>query len=66
MRLIVSKKENFMLLTFNDIKKITVGAVKISEESDGIHFYKCTEKQIKAWDKLRDVLGVISLSTTGI
>ena len=55
-----------MTLTFNDVKKITVGAVKISEETDGIHFYKCTDKQTKAWYALKEVLGSRSLATSGI
>ena len=28
-----------MRLTFEDIKKIAVGAIKITEEANGIHFY---------------------------
>ncbi len=55
-----------MKLTFKEIEKITVGAVKMSEEADGIHFYKCTDKQVKAWGALHKDLGTRSLATTGV
>jgi lysophospholipase L1-like esterase len=56
-----------MKLTFEQIKSVTVGAVKINAESDGIHFHKCTEKQEKAWAALNaNTLGPRSLATTGI
>lgn len=55
-----------MRLTFEDIKKIAVGAIKITEEANGIHFYKCTEKQQKAWAALKDILGYRALTTSGV
>jgi lysophospholipase L1-like esterase len=55
-----------MRLSFNDIRCITLGAHKIEELEDGIHFYKCTEKQNKAWAAYSEVLGTRALTTTGI
>ena len=55
-----------MLLTFEQIKAVTVGAVGIREENGVIRFDKCTEKQVKAWYALSDVLGQRSKTTTGI
>lgn len=54
------------ILSFEEICKITFGALDIKQESDGIHFYKCTEKQNKAWTALSHDLGVRALTTTGI
>ena len=55
-----------MKLSFDTIKSITAGAVRIWEESDGVHFRKCTEKQLDAWYKLNPVLGKNAAATTGI
>ncbi|MBR2354006.1 MAG: SGNH/GDSL hydrolase family protein [Clostridia bacterium] len=55
-----------MKLTFEQIKAITVGAVRIWESDDGIRFSKCTEKQVAAWYALNDVLGQRAETTTGI
>ena len=55
-----------MKLSFEQIKSITVGAVRIAEEEDGIRFYKCTEKQIEAWDKIHENFGYRARTTTGI
>ena len=55
-----------MKLTFEQIKNITLGAVNICEEENGIHFYKCTDKQNQAWDKLSETLGVRARTTTGV
>lgn len=55
-----------MKLTFEQIKGITVGAVNIREEENGIHFYKCTDKQNEAWDKLSETLGTRARTTTGV
>lgn len=38
----------------------------MSKEADGIHFYKCTDKQVKAWGALHKDLGARSLATTGV
>jgi hypothetical protein len=55
-----------MTLTLDQIKKITVGAVNIREEENGIHFYKCTDSQNEAWDKLSETLGMRARTTTGV
>lgn len=56
-----------MKLSFEKIKEITVGALKIVENSDFYSFYRCTEKQIKAWYDYGDtILGDRSKTTTGI
>ena len=55
-----------MKLNFDTIKKITVGALEIYEESDGIHFCKCTQKQLSAWKALAPHLYTNSAATTGI
>ncbi len=55
-----------MKLSFDTIKKITVGAVHIWQEEDGIHFGKCTQKQVDAWYALSTVLGERAETTTGV
>jgi len=53
-------------LTFEEINSITFGAVKITKEEDGVHFFKCTDKQNAAWKALSEVLGSRALTTTGV
>lgn len=55
-----------MKLSAQDIKRITVGAVYTEQKADGIHFFKCTEKQIQAYEKLRPELGARAASSTGV
>lgn len=55
-----------MFLKDNEIKNITAGAVKIEKNDTGLRFYKCTDKQIKAWYDFGHDLGVRAESTTGI
>lgn len=55
-----------MVLSFEQIKDITFGAVGIEKQMDGIHFYKCTRAQIDAWYKLRTDLGERAETTTGV
>ena len=55
-----------MKLTTEQIKQITTGAIRIEEKADGIHFYKCTEKQIAAWTEKNKDLGFRAAGTTGI
>ena len=54
------------MLSFEEIKKITVGAVNIENAVDGFRFYKCTKKQMDGWYALRQDLGQRSETTTGI
>ncbi|MBE6610167.1 MAG: SGNH/GDSL hydrolase family protein, partial [Ruminococcaceae bacterium] len=53
-------------LTFDEIKSITFGTVKITEEENGVHFFKCTDKQNEAWRALSETLGTRALTTTGV
>ena len=53
-------------LTFDEIKSITFGAVKITEEENGVHFFKCTDKQNEAWMAISETLGARALTTTGV
>lgn len=55
-----------MRLTFDEIKGITVGAIKTEQQDDGIHFFKCTKSQTEAWYELSRDLGDRSLCTTGV
>ena len=55
-----------MKLTFEQIKSVTVGSVNTVQTEEGIKFYKCTERQIEAWNRKSATLGDRALSTTGI
>lgn len=55
-----------MKLSFETVKSITVGAVRSFENADGMHFAKCTERQVAAWKNFSDGLGVNASATTGI
>ena len=55
-----------MKLSFETIKSITVGAVRIWEDNGNVHFCKCTQKQVDAWYKLEPILGERAENTTGI
>lgn len=55
-----------MILTLEQIKSITVGALKVWDEEGVIHFAKCTPKQVDAWYKLDEVLGFRAETTTGV
>ena len=41
-------------LTFEEIRALTHGAARVTEESDGLHFHKCTERQERAWKELKE------------
>ena len=55
-----------MKLTFDTIKQITAGAIRIEQAADGIHFYKCTDRQIEAWRLKNKDLGHRAAGTTGV
>ena len=55
-----------MKLTFEQIKSITVGSVNTREQDGGIHFAKCTDKQISEWKNKSQQLGTNSSTTTGV
>lgn len=55
-----------MILSVEQIKKLTVGAVGIEQTEDGICFYKMQKCQIEAFYALSDILGFRAKTTTGI
>lgn len=55
-----------MKLTFDQIKAVTFGAVSMELHDDGIHFFKCTKKQLDGWYSLHESLGDRALTTTGV
>lgn len=55
-----------MYLSIDEIKSITVGAVRTVLEGDGLHFYKCTERQTAAWYSQRKLMGERSVGSTGV
>ncbi len=55
-----------MYLSIDEIKSITVGAVRTVLEGDGLHFYKCTERQTEAWYSQRKLMGERSVGSTGV
>lgn len=55
-----------MKLTYDQIRSVTVGALRSEQKEDGIHFYKCTPKQIAAWYAQDPTLGERAETTTGV
>ena len=55
-----------MYLSIDEIKSITVGAARTVLEGDGLHFYKCTERQTAAWYAQRKLMGERSVGSTGV
>ena len=55
-----------MRLTLDQIKSVTVGALRIYEDEQGIRFQKCTEKQVAAWYARARILGERAETTTGV
>lgn len=55
-----------MKLTFEDIKSLTVGAVRIWEENGAVRFSKGTQKQIDAWYTFNEFLGDRAETTSGV
>ncbi len=55
-----------MKLTFEQIKQISFGAYSITEQADGVHYQRCTDKQIEAWGKLHVDLGERAGYSSGI
>lgn len=55
-----------MVLTFDEIKSVTSGAVSVEQAADGIHFFKCTKRQIAAWYQRGRALGERAETTTGV
>ena len=55
-----------MKLSFEQIKSVTVGAVQISQESDGFHFCKMTPGQVEAYRAISEAQYNNSRATTGV
>ena len=55
-----------MRLTFEQIKAVTFGAIRIEEREDGIHFSKITKKQEEAFKALSGSLYNCACTTTGV
>ena len=55
-----------MRLTFEQIRSVTAGAVRVWETHEGIRFSKCTEGQLAAWYTMKDDLGKRAETTTGV
>lgn len=55
-----------MTLSYNEIKKITFGALRCEETDKGLKFFKCTKKQADAWYALKEVLGERAEKPTGV
>ena len=56
-----------MKLNLEQIKNITVGALEVVERDGYCSFYRCTEKQIRAWYEYgNETLGDRSKTTTGV
>ena len=53
-------------LSLEEIKQITVGVLRIAEQADGMHFYKCTQKQIDAWHAYAEDIGQRAETSTGV
>ena len=53
-------------LSLEQIQSITVGAIKITKQTDGIHFQKHTDAQIEAWTSIKQILGDRSKCTVGV
>lgn len=55
-----------MKLTLDQIKSVTVGALRVEQTEEGIRFHKCTPRQVVAWRALSEGLGTRAETTTGI
>jgi len=55
-----------MLLTFDQIKKITCGAVNITQEPEGIVFHRFTQEQYDLYEKKNTVFFRKAKGTAGV
>lgn len=55
-----------MKLSFSEVKSITVGSVESYEDASGMHFAKCTKKQVDAFRAFSETLAVNATATTGV
>ena len=55
-----------MKLDFSTICDITIGAMQIWQQEDGVHFSKCTEEQLVEWEKYGPNIFENTKATTGV
>ena len=55
-----------MVLSFEQIKEITVGAVHIENTDIGMRFYKYSPEMIAAWEERSENFGIAAKCSTGI
>ena len=55
-----------MQLTFSEIQSITTGAVRMTEEADGIHFYRFTAQQEEFYQKRKEEFYKKTFAASGI
>lgn len=55
-----------MKLDLEKIKEITTGTVKITEDSDGFHFYRFTDEQYEMYKNAREDFYTSAFSTPGV
>lgn len=55
-----------MKLDFSTICDITVGAMQIWQEENGVHFSKCTKEQLVEWEKYGPSIFENTKATTGV
>ncbi len=55
-----------MKLSFDTVRSVTFGFVSSYEDANGMHFTKCTDKQVEAWRAFSEVLAKNASATTGI
>lgn len=55
-----------MKLTFEQIRQVTFGALRVEQTEKGIRFHKCTAKQVEGWRSLSASLGDRAETTTGV
>ena len=55
-----------MKLSFSEVKSVTVGSVESYEDANGMHFAKCTKKQVDGFRAFSETLAVNATATTGV
>ena len=55
-----------MQLTFSEIQAITTGAVRMTEEADGIHFYRFTAQQEEFYQKRKEEFYQKTFAASGV
>lgn len=55
-----------MILSYDQIRQFTLGAVTVAEENDGIHFIRYTQQQLDAFEKEHRCFYKRALHTCGI